>query len=153
MTTTHPDPNVSPTDPTSNPNPDDMPPANIGHPIKLDPGVTVETGHNGGDDDDGNGNGNRDDDECAQHLEELVQRLGDLDALAYCARFLLGEIPRDPSPSAEAPTRRLWRIVERIASEIDDALRFANAAVAFVRGSHRNDDNGSNDSGSGKVQS
>ena len=151
--TTPRDPTLPPTNPNDNPH---DPPANIGHPIKLDPGVIVETGHNGNGDDDGNGNdgnGNRDDDECAQHLEELVQRLGDLDALAYCARFLLGEIPRDPSPSAEDPTRRLWRIVERIASEIDDALRFANAAVAFVRGSHRNDDNGSNDSGSGEVQS
>ena len=155
MNTTPLAPTVPPTDTNDNPNTGDMPPANIGQPIKLDPDVTVETGHNGGDDDDGDGdggNGNRNDDECAQHLEELVQRLGDLDALAYCARFLLGEIPRDPSPSAEAPMRRLWRIVERIASEIDDALGFANAAVAFVRGSHRNDDNGS-DSSSGGVQS
>ena len=151
--------NSTPLDPTvpsphPNDNPGDMPPANIGHPIKLDPGVTVEIGHGNGDDDngddDGNGNG---DEKCIESLEDLVQRLGNLDALAYCAQFLLGEIPRDPSPSAEAPMRRLWRIVERIASEIDDALRFANAAVAFVRGSHRNDDNGSNDSGSGKVQS
>ena len=148
--TTHPDPNVPPTDPTSNPDsPGDMAPANIGHPIKLDPGVVVEVGNGNGDDgdDDGNGNGNGDE-KCIESLEDLVQRLGNLDALAYCAQFLLGEIPRDPSPSADAPMRRLWRIVEILANDISRALRFADGAVAIVRGSHRKGDNGS-----GGVQS
>jgi len=153
--------NNTPLDPTvPSPEPNDNPhdpPANIGHPIKLDPGVIVEIGHgNGddGDDDDGNGNGNGDE-KCIESLEDLVQRLGNLDALAYCALFLLGEIPRDPSPSAEAPTRRLWRIVEILANDIGRALRFADAAVAILRGSHRKrggNDDGSNGNGGG-VQS
>ena len=152
-------PTVPPSDTNDNPNPSDTPDVPAGPrdkqpTIPLVDAVVVRHKHgngNGGngDDDGGNGdddNGNRDD-ECAQHLEELVQRLGDLDALAYCAQFLLGEIPRDPSPSAEAPMRRLWRLVERIASETNDALGFANAAVAFVRGSHRK--RGGNDDGTG----
>ena len=142
---------LDPTVPSPHPNdnPGDMPPANIGHPIKLDPGVTVETGHNGGDDDD-NGNGNRGngnrDDKCVEMLEELVQRTGDLEALAHCAAMLLADIPRDPSPSAETPMRRLWRIVERIAKDTASALQFADSAVAMVRGSH----GGSNGNGGGQ---
>ena len=147
----------TPLDPTvPSPNPNDNPEAEIPPvPKEVWLGLPVVIDDDGGNGDGANSNGcdGNHDDECAQYLEELVQRLGDLDALAYCALFLLGEIPRDPSPSAEAPMRRLWRIVERIASEINDGLRFANAAVAFVRGSHRkrggNDDDGSN---GGEVQ-
>ena len=146
---------VPPTNPNDNPNPDDMPPANIGHPIKLDPGVTFQTGHNGGDDDNGDGgkgDGNNGD-KCAEYLEELVQRLGNLDAEAYCAAKLLEEIPRDPSPSAEVPMRRLWRMVERVAGDVGAALQYAEAAVAIVRGSRRKRGGNNDDTGSGGGQS
>jgi len=148
VNTTPLDPTVPSPHPNPNPNPGDMPPVNIGHPIKLNPGGTLKTGHNGGDDDDGNGNGgNRNrNDKCVEMLEELVQRTGDLEALAHCAAMLLADIPRDPSPSAEAPMRRLWRIVERIAKDTASALRFAVAAVALVRGTH----GGSNGNGGGQ---
>ena len=154
MTTTPHGPTVPPTDPNDNPNPGDAPAGpRDGETFPLTDGAIIipGKGHNGDDDDDdGNGsdgNHNNGNDKCVEMLEELVQRLGDLDAEAYCAAMLLGEIPRDPSPSAEVPMRRLWRMVERVANDIGAALQFAEAAVAMVRGSH----GGSN--GNGGVQS
>jgi len=159
------DPTVPPPDPNDNPNPSDTPDVPAGprdkaptFPLVAGPMVIPDKrgNRNGNGDDegaDGNGNGHRDE-KCIESLEDLVQRLGNLDALAYCALFLLGEIPRDPSPSAEAPMRRLWRMVEILANDIGRALQFADATVAIVRGSHRSNDGGSNDDGtSGGGQS
>ena len=126
-TTTHPDPNVSPTDPTSNPdNPGDMLPASVDHPIY--PGVKVETGHNGDDNDGGN-----DDPDCAEIVEELLRRVGHIDALSEAAQHLVDAVPRIGNPEGERAFSRLSRVIEQLSGYAEEALQFAEYALALVR--------------------
>ena len=152
MTNTPLDPTVPSPDPNNNHDPAGP---RDGETVPLVDGAMVIPDKRGNGDDDGDDeNGGDDEERCAEHLEELAQRLGDLETEAYCAAKLLEQIPRNPSPSAEVPMRRLWRMVERVAHDMGAVLQYAEAAVAKVRGSHRKrggNDDGSNGNG-GAVQ-
>ena len=89
--------------------------------------------------------------DCPQLVEMLAEYADDIDSQAGYIVFLLDKMPRLSEPGAEHALRRVGRAVARIANVATTAAFNAHVAVEIVRGSHKR--GGSNDNGSGGVQS
>jgi len=149
--TTHPAPTVPATPTSNNSNPPGIPADDppmpkevwLGPPFVPDPNTVVIR---------------RDGDDpppdCPELVEDLADHVDDIDMMAHCLEFLVGEIPRLDAPGAERALKRVGRMAGHVAEAASTAALRADAAVKLVRRPRKapsgdNGNGGANGNGNG----